>query len=127
MVLVRKINRKSMKIVQKCELVKTKISARKKNFFRKNTFFGSCPHHPLPRFKFWRQSEKIWPLSAQHRYVKELVQNVPGVFEPWRIQSYHNVKLYLLTSPILWKVYQRETILILELFTECKFTHASFR
>ena len=38
MVLVRKINRKSMKIIQKCELVKKKISARKNTFSKKRIF-----------------------------------------------------------------------------------------
>ena len=69
---------------QKC------FSPRKKNFFEKSFFFGRSGGATLPRFKIWRQSEKIWPLSAQHRYVKELTQNVPGVFEPQRIQSHAN-------------------------------------
>ena len=67
---------------------KNKNFCKKKHFFEKTKIFGSCGRALLPRFKFWMQSEKIWPLSAQHRYVKELVQNVPGVFEPQRIQSY---------------------------------------
>ena len=50
--------------------------SKKKKLFWKQFFFGDCGRATLPRFKIWRQSEKIWPLSAQHRYVKELTQNV---------------------------------------------------
>ena len=55
----------------------SKIFFEMKKKIEKKRFFGGCWPSPPPRFKFISQSEKIWPLSAQHSYVKELTQNVP--------------------------------------------------
>ena len=36
-----------------------------------------CGKYELPLFNFWRKLEKFWPLSAQYKYGRELIQNVP--------------------------------------------------
>ena len=65
-----------------------------KNIFstdRKTVWHIHCGKWVLHKFNFLRESEQFWPLSAQHLDVKELTQNVSGVFEPWRIQSYYKI------------------------------------
>ena len=91
MVLVRKTNRKSMKIVQKCELVKNKISERKTTFSKKKVAAGGLFYLDLKFECNRRRSDLSQRNIGTSRNWSKMSTSELILFEPQRIQSHLNI------------------------------------
>ena len=83
-----------------------------KKYFFKTNFFDNSGMHKLPKFKIWMQSDKNKPLSAHDSDRKELTQNVHGVLQPWRIQSYIYLSISIVIGQVIVMRLRRDKVIL---------------
>ena len=91
------------KKIEKYEIFESKILERKKKFFQNTFFLVAAVGLLYLDLKFEGNQRRSNHSQRNISNVKELTKNVPGVFEPQRIQSYkENPKM----SPIPHRPWQ---------------------